>query len=229
MPVPQVIDEIPDGFLGRYPEGIVETDIGGENLQIGTQHQQRLMHGFHDVLGVFPCMLIFRHRPLQILILPVEPALQGTELQLSLNASIKLFPLKRFCHIVHAPHTERFHLVNGFTPNADENDRNLFQLRVGLELFAEFIAVHVMHIDIQQNQVGGGRAGSLQHQFTAENRSYVITSQREHSGQEQEIGRRVVHDQDILVGLFSCFRHGLFLYHRSILSVTQVLRLKSEG
>ena len=54
MSVPQVIDELPQGFLGSYPEGRVEALVGGDDLQTGIQHQQRLPHGLHNILGVFP-------------------------------------------------------------------------------------------------------------------------------------------------------------------------------
>ena len=60
LPVAEVVDEIPDCFLGRYLEGIVEAVVGGEDLQVGIQHHQRLAHGFHDVLGIFPGILDFR-------------------------------------------------------------------------------------------------------------------------------------------------------------------------
>ena len=48
---------------GRYFEGIVEAVVGGENLQLGIQHHQRLAHGSYNVLGVFPGILDFGLQP----------------------------------------------------------------------------------------------------------------------------------------------------------------------
>ena len=45
---------------GRYFEGIVEAVVGGENLQVGIEHHQWLVHGFYNVLGIFPGILDFR-------------------------------------------------------------------------------------------------------------------------------------------------------------------------
>ena len=37
--------------------------VGGENLQLGIQHHQRLAHGSYNVLGVFPGILDFGLQP----------------------------------------------------------------------------------------------------------------------------------------------------------------------
>jgi hypothetical protein len=62
LPVANVIDEIPDYFLGPYFEGIVETVVGCENLQIGIQHQKWLVHVFYNVLCIFSGTLDLRLR-----------------------------------------------------------------------------------------------------------------------------------------------------------------------
>ena len=62
LPVAEVVDEVPDGLLGGDPEGIVKAVVGGENLQVGIEHDQRFADGFHDVLGVFPGNLDSRFR-----------------------------------------------------------------------------------------------------------------------------------------------------------------------
>ena len=72
LPVAQVVDEVPDGLLGRHLEGRVEALVRGEDLQVVVQHHQRLAHGLDDVLGVFPRILdvgvelhAFMRRPLE--------------------------------------------------------------------------------------------------------------------------------------------------------------------
>ena len=60
LPVAEVVDELPDRLLGGPLEGVVEALVGGEDLQVGVQHHQRLAHGLDDVLGVFPGVLDFR-------------------------------------------------------------------------------------------------------------------------------------------------------------------------
>jgi len=72
LPVTQVIDEIPDSFLGVRLEGIVEALVCRDNLQIGIQHHKRLVHGFHDIFGVFAGILNFRPRCLKLLLNPFQ-------------------------------------------------------------------------------------------------------------------------------------------------------------
>ena len=66
LPVTKVVNEIPDCFLGRYFEGIVEAVVGCENLQVGIQHHKWLAHGFYNVLGIFPGILDFRFQLLAL-------------------------------------------------------------------------------------------------------------------------------------------------------------------
>ena len=54
MPVAEVVYEIPDCFLRCYFEGIVESLVGGDNLQAGIQHHEWLSHVFYNVLGIKP-------------------------------------------------------------------------------------------------------------------------------------------------------------------------------
>ena len=211
MPVSQVVDEIPNGFLGSYPEGSVEAMVGGDDLQIGVQHQQRLPHGLHDALGIGPGIPDLLQQPLHILVLMTEPALLRTDPQMGLHPGINLLQLERLRHVVRPTQTERFHLVHGLMSCAHEDDRYLCQQLIGLDLPAEFIAVHFRHVDVQQNQVGRFHPGGPQRQRAADNSSRPISPGRQHFFQEQDVGRHVVHDQDVWGFLFGLLHHDLLL------------------
>ena len=67
---------------------------------------------------------------------------------------------------------------------------------VGFEVFAHLVAVHLRHIDVQQDQVRGIALRRQQRQLAAGDRADLIPAVLEHAGQHLEIGGGVVHHQD---------------------------------
>ena len=67
---------------------------------------------------------------------------------------------------------------------------------VGLEVFAHLVAVHLRHVDVQQDQVRGVASGRQQPQLAAGNGADLVPAVLEHAGQHLEVGGGVVHDQD---------------------------------
>ena len=81
--------------------------------------------------------------------------LQAAELQVRLDARVQFFHLERLGDVIHPADGKRLHLVQLLGEGADEDDGNPLELVVGLEVFAHLVAVHLRHIDVQQDQVRG--------------------------------------------------------------------------
>ena len=122
--------------------------------------------------------------------------LQPAELQVRLDTGVQFFHLERLGEVIHSAGGERFDLVQLLGESADEDDGNSLELVVGLELFAHFVAIHLRHIDVQQDQVRRIASRRLQRQLAAGNGADFIAAVLEHAGQHLEIGGGVVHGQD---------------------------------
>ena len=122
--------------------------------------------------------------------------LQAAELQVGLDARVQFFHLERLGEVIHPADGEGLHLVQLLGEGADEDDGDPLELVVGLEVFAHLVAVHLRHVDVQQDQVRGIAPRRQQRQLAAGDRADLIPAVLEHAGQHLEIGGGVVHDQD---------------------------------
>ena len=113
-----------------------------------------------------------------------------------LDAGVQFFHLERLGEVVHPADGERLHLVQLLGEGADEDDGDPLERVVGLEVFAHLVAVHLRHVDVEQDQVRGIASGRQQRQLAAGDGADLIPAVLEHAGQHLEIGGGVVHDQD---------------------------------
>ena len=56
--VPEIVDELPDGFFGLRLENLVERAAGGDDAQVLVQGYQGFANGIDDALGVFPGLVL---------------------------------------------------------------------------------------------------------------------------------------------------------------------------
>ena len=74
---------------------------------------------------------------------------------MSLDTRVQFLHLKWLGDVIHPADGKRLHLVQLLGESADEDDGNPLEIVVGFEVFAHFVAVHLRHIDVQQDQVRG--------------------------------------------------------------------------
>ena len=122
------------------------------------------------------------------------------------DTRVQFFHLKRLGDVIHSAGGKRLYLVQLLGESADEDDGNPLELVIRFEVFAHFVAVHLRHIDVQQDQVRGIASRREQRQLAAGNGADFIPAVLEHAGQHLEIGGGVVHDQNAggLPGATSC-------------------------
>jgi hypothetical protein len=53
LPVPKIVDQLPDRFPHLHLESLKETAVGGQHVQAGIQYQQGFTDGPHDIFEVF--------------------------------------------------------------------------------------------------------------------------------------------------------------------------------
>ena len=104
--------------------------------------------------------------------------------------------LERLGDVVDPAEGEGVHLVEVLVQGADEDDGDAAQGRVGLEVAADLVPVHLRHVDVEEDQVGRVFSRRQQRQLAARDRADLVASGLEHPGQDLEVGRDVVHDQD---------------------------------
>ena len=115
---------------------------------------------------------------------------------MSLDARVQFFHLEWLGEIIHPANGKRLHFVQLLGESTDEDDGNRLEIVVGFEVFAYLVAVHLRHIDVQQDQVRGIAPRRQQRQLAAGYGADFIPAVLEHTGQHLEIGGGVVHYQD---------------------------------
>ena len=73
--------------------------------------------------------------------------------QHGLDARNQFTRTNRFGDVIVGPGPEGFHLAIGLRPGGEHDDRHVRHARIGLDMPADFIAVHLRHHDIQNDQV----------------------------------------------------------------------------
>src|SRR5258708_31897004 len=70
--------------------------------------------------------------------------------------------IEGLAQVIDAAQMEALDLIDGFVQGAKKDDRNIAQARITLELSANFVAVHLRHEDVQQDQIRRGGISYLQ-------------------------------------------------------------------
>ena len=113
------------------------------------------------------------------------------------SLSLDFINLKGLGDVVNSADGERPDFVQGFVKCADEDDGDFLKLFVRFQALADFVAVHLGHVDVEQDHIRRIALGGLQRQDSAGNRPCFIPSFLEHIGQQLEVGRGIIHDQDV--------------------------------
>ena len=159
-------------------------DLAGQERLLDPR--RRLQVAGHPVVGL---------RQSRVGLLQLD--LQAAELQVGLDTRVQFFHLERLGDVIHPADGERLHLVQVLVEGADEDDGDPPEVFIGLQVLAHLIAVHLRHVDVQQDQVRGILPGRQQRQFAARDGSGLVPAILEHAGQDLEVGRDVVHHQDV--------------------------------
>ncbi len=96
---------------------------------------------------------------MKLLILFLQAGLQPAYGQVGIYAGQYLGSLKGLGDIIYPTNREGTDLIQGFGYSADKNDRDIVGTFISLQPFANLVAIHVGHLDIQQNQVRRFRLG----------------------------------------------------------------------
>ena len=82
----------------------------------------------------------------------------------------------------------------------DENDRDAAAVRICLEATTNFQATQAGHHDVEQDEIGRGvRIGDFQRLFAARGDPHAVVAAQQF-GQEVDIFRSVIYDEDALFG-----------------------------
>ena len=116
---------------------------------------------------------------------------------MGLDPGADLADLKGLDDIIHGADFKGFHDTGHILEAAHEDDRYVAEPLVGLDPLTDLIAADIGHGNVHQDQVGRVVLDGLQGQFPVQGRLDFITPVLEDFGEQLEIGRRVVNDQDL--------------------------------
>ena len=115
---------------------------------------------------------------------------------MSLDPRLHLLELKRFCDVIDAAGPESLHLRLEIVHCAEKDHRNAGQVRVALESPADLKAVHLRHVDVQQNQLGRVAGCRRQSQAAPGKRTHCMLLWPKHVFQQLQIRGLVVHQHE---------------------------------
>ncbi len=130
----------------------------------------------------------------------LEIALQPAQRQVRLDPSDDFLQLEGLGDVVDPAGREGAHLVLDVVQRADEENRDVCGLGIGLQLLADLEAVHLGHADVQQDQVGRGQFDRSQGAWAAGHRAHAVAVLAEDLRQQAQIGGAVVDQKDVLWG-----------------------------
>ena len=123
--------------------------------------------------------------------------LELMQFEMRFHAGVNLLDLKRLGNIIHRAGLEGPHFGFEIGERAQENHRNIRQIHVRLQSFADFVPVHFGHVHVQQNQVRRMLDRRRHGQSAEGERANLMALLMQHVFQQLQIGRRVVHDHDV--------------------------------
>ncbi|OGG44214.1 MAG: hypothetical protein A3F84_09445 [Candidatus Handelsmanbacteria bacterium RIFCSPLOWO2_12_FULL_64_10] len=111
--------------------------------------------------------------------------------------------------IVHAPGLKPLHDLLGLAVRGDVDHRDVPRRGVRLEPAADLEPVQVRHLNVQQDQVRRRAVGQPERHLPAGRCGDLVTRLLQGVGQKVQVGRRVVHDQNLRARqVHKAGRHG---------------------
>ena len=152
---------------------------------------RELIPGFGDLAGANP------HGFFQVGVVALHLNLQLPKAKMGCDTGEHLVHPERLGDVIHPAALKRRDLIRSITQRTDEKHRNSFQPVVCFQTSTDFKTVHVRHVDVEQDQVGGRAPGGLQSRLPASSRTDFVSLRFEHFGEQFQIGRGVVHNQNV--------------------------------
>src|SRR5580704_841555 len=128
------------------------------------------------------------------------------QLEVGIHARLRFFELEGLGDVIDSAGLESPHLVFERVQRAQENHRNPGKEFAGLQPFADFIAVHFRHIDVQEDQVRRLLSRCRQREPASRKRPHLIVVLAEHVFEQLQVRGVVVHDHDVALRLR--YRHA---------------------
>ena len=107
-------------------------------------------------------------------VLIFESALEGPYSKLMLNAGQDFLDLEGLHDVVHAAHAKSRHFINDRIQRADENNRNIQSLRIGLKSPTDFVTVHPRHHHVKEDEIGLDGLGTAEGERTINGIAHFI-------------------------------------------------------
>jgi hypothetical protein len=126
--------------------------------------------------------------------------MEAVKFEVGFDAGVQFLHLEGLGDVVDAAKRERPDLVERFRKGADEDDWNSAERFVGLELFTDLVAVHVGHIDIEEDEVRGFSLGGEEGELSVGDGPDLMAAFLEHAGKDLQVRRGIVDDEDISGG-----------------------------
>jgi hypothetical protein len=126
-----------------------------------------------------------------------ELDLEAVEFEVGFDACVEFLHLKGLGDVVDTAKAEGADFVEGFGEGADEDDRDSAEPFVGLELFADLIAIHFGHVNVEEDEVGWLTLCGEERELSTGDRADLVAAILEHGGEDLEVGGGVVNDEDI--------------------------------
>ncbi len=117
--------------------------------------------------------------------------------QMRSDACQHFLGLERLSDVIKAAGLKTGDFLARIAESADENERNAATPFVRLQTPADFIAIQARHIHVQQDQVWNFGGYGFQRQGAILCRSDTIAVAAQQLGQKTQIGRGVVHHQNL--------------------------------
>src|SRR5262249_46492539 len=100
--------------------------------------------------------------------------------------------MERFGYVVQAACFECLHFVEHLVECADKYDGDVLKIRVGFQLPADLVTIHLRHIDVEQYEIGRSKSSCGQHEFASSRDSDSVVLLSQHFQQEIETSGQIV-------------------------------------
>ena len=185
----------------RHLERPVLGDVRGSVIRLA-QAVGSPDHGFEDALEIErgPAHdgeeVVGRHLPVDRLALEVAQALLAERGRDPRSEDRRVDGLRQ---VVRRAHLDAAHHAVQFIDAGDDDDGQIEQRRIGLERRERFVAIHLRHDDVEEDDVDG-RIGRVAQEFEGcppiGRLERLVTDRPQESRQELPIEGRVVDDED---------------------------------
>ncbi|MCY1427443.1 hypothetical protein D9M71_432890 [compost metagenome] len=115
----------------------------------------------------------------------------------------------RLDDVIHRAQVEALLRIRDLCQTGQEDHRDVLRAWIGLELAADFVAVHPGHHHIEQDQIGRRLALCFQQRFVAAGCSFHLVMPAQQIAHQPQVARLVIDHQDaLLVGPVQNAVHG---------------------